>query len=133
MRTLTLALLATAVSAGAAAAQAQVLHSDPLLTAPSTFGADPLLQHRLQLEVQRLEADQRSVAANQFRLEGELASRQLQSTVSAEVAVGPSPDQFAPYRVQGGSPAQARQRAEQLRQQRVERSLQEMRAPSRPR
>lgn len=134
MRTLALALLLVA-AAGAAHAQAQVLgqpfnsslSTNPFLTSP-TLGADPLQQQRLQMEIDRLQADQRSAAAAQFRLQGELATRQLDSAVRNDGVVGPSPDEFAPYRVQGGSPEVARQRAERIRRQRVERGLEQMRA-----
>ena len=117
MRRFILALAAAALSAGTA--QAQIL------------GGDAFLEQRLRTEVQRLEADQRSAASSQFRFESELAAQRVQSTVRNEVVVGPSPDESARYRVQGGSPEQARLRAERLRQQRVERGLNQMRSPAR--
>jgi len=130
MRIFSLVLLLAAAAGGAA--HAQVLGADPLLTSPSgVLRSDPLLQHHLQVEIQRLEADQRSAAAAQFRMQGEFASQQVQSTVRNAVTVGPSPDESAPYRVQGTTPAQARERAETLRRQRVERALQAIRTPSR--
>jgi hypothetical protein len=136
MRTLALALL-FATAAGGAQAQVlgqpfnQSLSTNPFLTSPS-LGGDALQQQRLQMEIHRLQADQRSAAAAQFRFQGELATRQLESSVRTDFVVGPSPDEFAPYRVQGGSPEAARERAERIRQQRVERGLQQMRvAPKR--
>jgi hypothetical protein len=73
MRTLALALL-FATAAGGAQAQVlgqpfnQSLSSNPFLTSPS-LGADALQQQRLQMEIDRLQADQRSAAAAQFRFQ----------------------------------------------------------------
>jgi hypothetical protein len=118
MRTLSLILLGSALCAGAAQAQ---------IALPAS---DPLLEQRFRVEVQRLEANQRAFEAVQFRQQGEIVTRQLEASVANEVDVT-SPDAFAPYRATSSSPEMARRRAEQLRQQRVERGLQQMRTPRR--